>query len=140
MLAFSFHHCTHCHLSWPERFSLFNFRTFCLRPKSQSYLQSRHLFFPLFFFLSATLYFKRLRPSLSDRQYNQDATKNAGIYINDNNDTCIPFSISISWMIRDRSSLRSQITHKHGIRKIFRHSPIIGLSSSLTIVERGCYG
>lgn len=56
-----FHHCTHCHLSWPERFSLFNFKTFCLRPKPQSYLQGRHLFFPLFFL---KLYFKRLRPSL----------------------------------------------------------------------------
>lgn len=48
-------------------------------------------------------------------------------------------SISLSWLIRDRSGLRSQITHKHGIRKIFRHSTIIGLSSSLTIVGRGCY-
>lgn len=48
-------------------------------------------------------------------------------------------SISLSWLIRDGSGLRSQIAHKHGIRKIFRHSTIIGLSSSLTIVGRGCY-
>lgn len=82
MLAFNSHHCTHCHLSWPEQFSLFNLRTFCLCSKPQSYLQGRHLFFfSLFFSVSDVIFEEIAIFAVRSTIYNQDATKNAGIHI-----------------------------------------------------------